>query len=441
METPTSTTPPTPRLREKKRSKPPPVSVFNRLFFQVAGLANRIAAQRSSMRTKTEALEAQIRDLQAQLERLRKADDGLDNLARTTAGVLQVDHRLQTATADKGAGVLAEFLFVAEKAMERVVSGVDDVGNGGAFFVKRGEDADSVSDLIDLESRKDEDEESDAKIDSQKTASDETAFISFDPPNLESSNPEPATFVEPTLPARPIIKPVNFGASGGKSIKPTSNTRTAPPYQESAHVPELMEALQAELESLQKVEACLRDVAAKANMLLHKDCVERMLAKESGKPSQLLELMHLAERTAESPVQGLKVVAVEDPLDGLVLVQATVILQADRVKKLMTEKSGKLARLSAFMRRAEKTIARVAKGLVEIVVEKTETTSSRQATTDTNLTDWDTAADTATCQATVKHAGAGHKPAEGSTFNIAGISDATSGTTDEGPLITFDDDD
>ncbi|KAK8199026.1 uncharacterized protein BKA78DRAFT_348157 [Phyllosticta capitalensis] len=162
METPTSTTPPTPRLREKKRSKLPPVSVFNRLFFQVAGLANRIAAQRSSMRTKTEALEAQIRDLQAQLERLRKADDGLDNLARTTAGVLQVDHRLQTATADKGAGVLAEFLFVAEKAMERVVSGVDDVGNGGAFVLKRGEeDAGSVSDLIDLESRKDEDEESD----------------------------------------------------------------------------------------------------------------------------------------------------------------------------------------------------------------------------------------------------------------------------------------
>lgn len=75
--------------------------------------------------------------------------------------------------------------------------------------------------------------------------------------------------------------------------------------------------LQAELESLQKVEACLRDVTAKANMPLRKDCVERILAKESGKLSQLLELMHLAERTAESLVQGLQVVAVEDALEDL----------------------------------------------------------------------------------------------------------------------------
>ncbi|KAK8199027.1 uncharacterized protein BKA78DRAFT_300879 [Phyllosticta capitalensis] len=44
------------------------------------------------------------------------------------------------------------------------------------------------------------------------------------------SNSKPATFVEPTLPARPIIKPVNFGASGGKSITPTSYSRTAPPH-------------------------------------------------------------------------------------------------------------------------------------------------------------------------------------------------------------------
>lgn len=92
------------------------------------------------------------------------------------------------------------------------------------------------------------------------------------------------------------------------------------------------------------------------------------------------------------------------------------------------------------MHRAETTVARLAKGLEEIVVEETTTTTG-QATTDTNLIDCDTAADAVAYQATVKHAGAGHEPAEGSTFNIAGNSDATSGTTDAEPLITFDDDD
>ncbi|KAK8221610.1 hypothetical protein IWZ01DRAFT_557520 [Phyllosticta capitalensis] len=151
----------------------------------------------------------------------------------------------------------------------------------------------------------------------------------------------------------------------------------------------------------------------------------------------------LGERLSD--MQSLQLESLHEAGDDLqgVLVQATMILQAEDVKKLITEKSGKLATLSKFIHLAERTVAHLAKGLEEIVVEETTTTTTitGQATTDTNLADWDTAADIVASRATVKHAGAGHKPAEGSTFNIAGISDATSGTTDAEPLTTLDDDD
>ncbi|KAK8221611.1 hypothetical protein IWZ01DRAFT_478488 [Phyllosticta capitalensis] len=69
--------------------------------------------------------------------------------------------------------------------------------------------------------------------------------------------------------------------------------------------------LQTELKSFQKGEACLRDIAARANVLLRQYCVE-MLSEKNGRLSELLECMHLAERTVEHLARGLQVVATEE---------------------------------------------------------------------------------------------------------------------------------